>query len=102
MRARRAGDWAMQDVMSLEGKTIVVTGAAQGIGQAIASLAIGLGARVVGDDLNCDKLNAFAATTSGQLLPYVGNVADPEFTEATLHDVKARVGAIDGLFSHAG
>ncbi len=42
----------MQDVMSLEGKTIVVTGAAQGIGQAIASLAIGLGARVVGVDLN--------------------------------------------------
>ena len=42
----------MQDVMSLERKTIVVTGAAQGIGQAIASLAIALGARVVGVDLN--------------------------------------------------
>jgi 3-oxoacyl-[acyl-carrier protein] reductase len=33
----------MQDVMSLKGKTIVITGAAQGIGQAIATLAIGLG-----------------------------------------------------------
>src|SRR5258708_25808457 len=102
MRARSPRDWAMQDVVWVEGKTIVVTGAAQGIGQAIASLAIGLGARVVGVDLNCDKLNAFAATTSGQLLPYVGNVADPEFTEATVHDVKARVGAIDGLVNNAG
>ena len=46
----------MQDVMSLEGKTIVVTGAAQGIGQAVAGLAIGLGARVIGVDLNGDKL----------------------------------------------
>ena len=33
----------MRDAISLEGKTIVVTGAAQAIGQAIASLAIGLG-----------------------------------------------------------
>ena len=69
----------MQEVMSLEGKTIVVTGAAQGIGQAISNLAIALGARVIGIDLNGDKLNTLAATTSGRLLPYVGNVADPEF-----------------------
>ena len=92
----------MQDVMSLEGKSIVVTGAAQGIGQAITSLAIDLGARVVGVDLNGDKLDAFAATTNGQLLPYVGNVADPEFTEATVRDAKARVGTIDGLVNNAG
>ena len=92
----------MQDVMSLEGKTIVVTGAAQGIGQAVASLAIGLGARVVGVDLNGDKLNAFAVTMSGRLVPYVGNVVDPEFTEATVGDVKARIGVIDGLVNNAG
>ena len=92
----------MPDVMSLEGKTIVVTGAAQGIGQAIASLAIGLGARVVGVDLNGDKLNALAAAMNGRLLPYVGSVADPEFTEATVSDVKARIGAIDGLVNNAG
>jgi 3-oxoacyl-[acyl-carrier protein] reductase len=92
----------MQEVMSLEGKTIVVTGAAQGIGQAIANLAIALGARVIGIDLNRDKLNAFAATTSGRLLPYVGNVADPEFAEATVRHVTASVGAIDGLVNNAG
>jgi 3-oxoacyl-[acyl-carrier protein] reductase len=92
----------MLDVMSLESKTIVVTGAAQGIGQAIANLAIALGARVVGVDLNGERLNAFAAATNGQLLAYVGNVADPEFTEATVSDVKARLGAIDGLVNNAG
>ena len=92
----------MQDVMSLDGKTIVVTGAAQGIGRAIANLAIALGARVAGVDLNGDKLNAFAATTNGHLLPYVGSVADPEFTEATVRDVMARIGAIDGLVNNAG
>jgi len=92
----------MQDVMSLKGKTIVITGAAQGIGQAIATLAIGLGARVVGIDINGDKLGAFAATMSGQLLSYVGSVADPEFTEATVRDVKARIGDIHGLVNNAG
>src|SRR5258708_6072803 len=92
----------MPDAMSMEGKTIVVSGAAQGIGQGVASLAIGLGARVVGVDLNGDKLNALAAAMSGRLLPYVGSVADPEFTEATVSDVKARIGAIDGLVNNAG
>ena len=92
----------MQEVMSLDGKTIVVTGAAQGIGQAVTNLAIALGGRVVGVDLNGDKLNAFAATTNGRMLPYVGNVADPDFTEATVRHVAARVGAIDGLVNNAG
>jgi 3-oxoacyl-[acyl-carrier protein] reductase len=92
----------MQEVMSLEGKTIVVTGAAQGIGAAIANLAVALGARVIGIDLNSDKLNAFAAATNGQLLPYVGNVADPKFTEDTVRDVMARIGSIHGLVNNAG
>jgi 3-oxoacyl-[acyl-carrier protein] reductase len=92
----------MQDVMSLEGKTIVVTGAAQGIGQAIATLAVALGARVVGVDINGDKLGAFAAAMSGQLLPYVGSVADLEFTETTVRDVTAHFGAIHGLVNNAG
>src|SRR4051794_18569052 len=92
----------MLDVMSLEGKTIVVTGAAQGIGQAVAGLAVGLGARVVGIDLNGDKLNAVAAMLNGRLLPYVGSVADAAFTEATVADVKARCGVIDGLVNNAG
>jgi 3-oxoacyl-[acyl-carrier protein] reductase len=92
----------MQEVMSLEGKTIVVTGAAQGIGQAVANLAIALGGRVIGIDLNGDKLNAFATTTNGRLLPYVGNVADPEFAEATVRHVTASVGSIEGLVNNAG
>jgi NAD(P)-dependent dehydrogenase (short-subunit alcohol dehydrogenase family) len=64
----------MQDVMSLEGKTIVVTGAAQGIRQAIASLAIGLGARVVGVDLN----------DSDRLTPRQANGVDIDAQEVDL------------------
>ena len=72
------------------------------VGVRILELRTALGARVIGVDLNGDKLEAFAATTNGKLLPYVGNVADPEFVETTVRDVKARVGVIDGLVNNAG
>ena len=92
----------MKNFMSLEGKIIIVTGPAQGIGNAIAATAIDLGARVVGVDVNGEKLEAFAAATNNCLLPYVGSVADPQFTEATVRDVTARLGAIHGLVNNAG
>ena len=94
----------MQDVMSLEGKTIVVTRAAQGIGQAISSSGdIDLGPRVIGVDLNGDKLDAFAAKTNGKPPPDVGNVADPEFTENNgARRRRCAFGAIYGLVNNAG
>jgi 3-oxoacyl-[acyl-carrier protein] reductase len=48
----------MTDLVSLQGRTIIVTGAAQGIGKAITELAIGLGGAVVALDLNGDALKA--------------------------------------------
>jgi NAD(P)-dependent dehydrogenase (short-subunit alcohol dehydrogenase family) len=66
----------MEKMMSLRGKVIVVTCAAQGIGRAIAASAIDLSAMVVGVDLNAEKLEALATAKNGQLLPYVGSVAD--------------------------
>ena len=45
-----------KNMVSLQGRTIVVTGAAQGIGKATAELAIELGANVVAVDLNGEAL----------------------------------------------
>ncbi len=42
----------VQDLVSLADKAIVITGAGQGIGRAVAELAVGLGARIVAVDLN--------------------------------------------------
>ena len=65
-------------------------------------MAIDLGARVVGVDLNAEKLEALATAKNGHLLPYVGSVADPEFAEATVRDVTSRFGSIHGLVNNAG
>ena len=48
----------MDPIVSLQGRTIVVTGAGQGIGKGIVELAIELGANVVAVDLNGQTLDA--------------------------------------------
>ena len=49
----------MQNLGTLEGKVIVVTGAGQGIGRALAGLIADLGGAVVAVDLNGEELPIF-------------------------------------------
>ena len=68
----------MTPIVSLEGRTIVVTGAGQGIGKALVESVIGLGGNAVAVDLNADTLNAVAAAQpAGRVLAVQGSVADP-------------------------
>jgi 3-oxoacyl-[acyl-carrier protein] reductase len=93
----------MKNILSLEGKVIVLTGAGQGIGKAIMELAVDLGARVVAVDLNSDAL--MAATehlTDEVVLPLIGNVADPEFTDLAVSRAAKHFGALHGLVNNAG
>lgn len=89
--------------LSLKNKSIVVTGAAQGIGRAIADLALTLGATVTAVDLNAGALEAFRDEAGkDRLLPMVGSVADPEFAQHTVDEAVARFGALHGLVNNAG
>lgn len=93
----------MINPMSLEGSTIVVTGAAQGIGQATAELAYGLGASVVLIDMNADALHAVAqAYDPARVLVVAGSVADSAFVHSALEQSAARFGALHGLVNSAG
>ncbi|CAJ95184.1 3-oxoacyl-(Acyl-carrier-protein) reductase FabG [Cupriavidus necator] len=92
----------MSDIMSLAGKVIIVTGAAQGIGRATAELALSLGARVCVVDLQREAIEAFAAEHPDHVQAYAGNVADPDFVSSSVEHAVSRFGKVDGLVNCAG
>ena len=57
-----------------EGKVAIVTGAASGIGQAIARRLHAEGASVLGGDLNIEGLDALQTELSERFLPRAGDV----------------------------
>jgi len=92
-----------KNMVSLQGRTIVVTGAAQGIGKATVELAIELGANVVAVDLNGEGLGAvLAALPAERVMKVVGSVTDAELAASTVADAVGRFGSVNGLVNNAG
>lgn len=83
--------------MRLSGRSIVVTGANQGIGRAIANAALAEGAKVVAVDLDVSTLAA-----SESLLPLVCDVSDPAAVQSAVAATLDWAGRIDGLVNNAG
>ena len=90
----------------LEGKVALITGAARGIGKAIALKYASEGASVAFTDL---EINEAAQETVAQLeafgVPvkaYASNAADFEATQAVVEQVVADFGRIDILVNNAG
>ena len=93
----------MTDLVTLKGHTIIVTGAAQGIGKTIAELALELGGAVVAVDLNGDALRAaMRPLSSERVMPVVGSVVDAELAGSTTEEAVKRFGAVHGLVNNAG
>ena len=93
----------MKNPMNLEGHNVLVTGAAQGIGEAIARLVVELGGRVVLVDRQGEKLQALADSLgAASAQAYVGSVADPSFVQEMVGQAVERHGAIHGLVNNAG
>ncbi|GGD69088.1 SDR family NAD(P)-dependent oxidoreductase [Microbacterium murale] len=82
------------------GKTIIVTGAASGIGKATASRIAREGGRVVAVDIAADKLDAFKAEiTDADIVTVAGDLTKQESIDAV---VAAAGDRIDGLANVAG
>lgn len=84
----------------LEGQGVVVTGAAGGIGRALAARAVREGARVVVNDLDADRLAATAAEVGAAAVP--GDCASDEGVRALLDAATAELGRVDTFFANAG
>lgn len=82
------------------GKTLVVTGAAGGIGAAVAARIGREGGRVIAVDLAEDRLQDFASSQAGAAItPVAGNIVEQESIDRI---VAAAGGKIDGLANVAG
>ena len=83
-----------------DGKTIVVTGAASGIGQATASRIAREGGKVVAVDISAEKLEAFAQQApAGSVVPVAADVTNQGDIDRV---IAAAGGPIDGLANVAG
>jgi 3-oxoacyl-[acyl-carrier protein] reductase len=92
--------------MNLNDKVAVVTGAAQGIGRAIAETLAQRGAHVVVADLQAEKAEAtakeIAADTGRRVIAVQVDVADNASAKAMIDRTIAEFGRIDILVNNAG
>jgi 3-hydroxybutyrate dehydrogenase len=91
--------------MKLQGKIAIVTGAASGIGKAIAQRYASEGAKIAIADLNLDAANTAAAeikAAGGEARGVAMDVTDEAAVNAGVAAVVAAYGAVDILVSNAG
>ncbi len=89
----------------LEGRTAVITGAASGIGKAIAERFAEEGANMLITDVTADALESVAAALRDggtEVEARVSDVSDPASVEQTINEAVSRFGKIDALCNVAG
>ena len=92
----------MNPLNKLAGRVIAVTGAARGIGLAIARQLAEAGAHVAIGDLDAAKALAAAADLPGEAVGFALDVTDSASFTRFLDAVEARWGPIDVLVNNAG
>lgn len=91
--------------MKFDGKVVLITGAAQGIGKATALKFASEGAKLVLCDVKLESLNQISGEliqTNSEFLNYAVNVVDRAQILAMVTDVVSKWGKIDVLINNAG
>ncbi|MGH7247073.1 MAG: SDR family oxidoreductase [Pseudomonadota bacterium] len=91
--------------MDLKDRVIVITGAARGLGQKMAELASGQGAKLALADLDHAKLKdtvRLCAKSGGRVKDYAVDVTDEAAVEALFDGVHRDFGSVDAVINNAG
>lgn len=91
--------------MGISGQAAVVTGAASGIGAAVAWKLASLGVDLVLVDLNAESLESVAANIRARgtrVETLAGSVADPEIAPRTIEQCRRAFGGVQILVNNAG
>lgn len=88
--------------LELNNKIAIVTGAAQGIGAAIADVLVREGAKVIVADMNAEAAAAKAAELGNDCVSFPINIANKAEVEALVDFAMDRFGRIDILVNNAG
>ena len=95
----------MKDMFSLEGRVALVTGAAYGIGFAIAEALAGAGARIAFNCRRKEHMDSALAAYKEKGIDakgYLCDVTDEEQVKAMVSDIEKELGVIDILVNNAG
>lgn len=89
--------------MELEGRTVVITGGAKGIGLALARAFLAEGARAIAlADLLADEVEDAATELGERAHPFAVDVSDRTALQAMVAEIEDRHGPIDLFVSNAG
>jgi NAD(P)-dependent dehydrogenase (short-subunit alcohol dehydrogenase family) len=86
----------------IAGKTVLITGAARGIGAATADVLVARDANVALVDLRADELAAVAGRLGSRAAAIAADVTDTRAMEAAVEAAVARFGGIDVVVANAG
>ncbi|MGA2502383.1 MAG: SDR family NAD(P)-dependent oxidoreductase, partial [Tepidisphaeraceae bacterium] len=89
-------------MIDLTDKVFVVTGAASGIGEAIAKALLAVGAKVTLCDRAEDRLRSLAATLGPDAFPLIVDLTNRSEVAGILDKVLTRFGQLDGVLANAG
>lgn len=88
--------------LSLEGKTVLVTGCASGLGQESLRVLTMRGARVIGTARTLEKAEAACAAVRGETIPLECELSNPTSVRACIESVKQSGSSLDAIICNAG